>query len=75
MEHQNEMKFIQWSFLTTCALHARIPKLLQFTSSLHVSAAILPDPMGADVYILINLSARKEGVLFMKGRTHAKSRW
>ncbi|MEN4522676.1 hypothetical protein [Pantoea agglomerans] len=68
MEHQNEMKFIQWSFLTTCALHAHIPKLLQFTASLRVFAAILPDPMGADVYILINLSARKEGGFIHEGQ-------
>lgn len=67
------MKFIRWSILTTCALHAHIPELLQFTASLRVSAAILPGPMGADVDILINLSARKEGGLFMKAGLRLKA--
>jgi len=73
MEHQNEMKFFQWPFINARALHSHILKLPEFIASLHVFAGILPAPMGADIF-LINLSARKERVLFMKGRTQPESR-
>ncbi|MEN4591819.1 hypothetical protein [Pantoea agglomerans] len=44
MEHQNEMKFFQWPFITARTLHAHIPKQPELTTSLRVFPAILPDP-------------------------------